>query len=57
MEIQELQGIELRYALDHAKEWIILAESWLAQVHSVFGQLGIHEDDWEDYGKFWCCHV
>ena len=52
MEIQDLQGIELSYLLYPLEECGILAESWLAQAHSVFSQLGIHEDDWEDYGKF-----
>jgi hypothetical protein len=56
-EVQELQGIELRYDLHPGGEWALLAESWLAQAHSVFSQLGIHEDDWGDYGKYWCCHV
>ena len=56
-EIKDLQGIELQYSLYPSEEWDILAESWLAQAHSVFSQLGIHEDDWVDYGKFWCCHV
>ena len=51
-EIQHLQGIELRYVVNPEEEWVILAESWLAQAHSVFSQLGIHEDDWGDYGKF-----
>ena len=51
-EIQGLQGIELRYALYSGGESGILSESWLAQAHSVFSQLGIHEDDWEAYGKF-----
>jgi hypothetical protein len=53
-EIQQLQGIELRYVLYPFEE---LAESWLAQAHGVFSQLGIREDVWEDYGKYWCCHV
>ena len=51
-EMQDLQGIELRYGVYPWDEWDILANSWLAQAHSVFSQLGIHEDDWEDYGKF-----
>ncbi|KAK7022829.1 hypothetical protein VNI00_016910, partial [Paramarasmius palmivorus] len=49
-EIQDLQGIELQYALHPAEEQAILLESWLAQAHCVFSQLGIHEDDWGDYG-------
>ncbi|KAK7014109.1 hypothetical protein VNI00_019406 [Paramarasmius palmivorus] len=48
-ETQDLQGIGLRYALDPPEEWMTLEGSWLAQAHSVFSQLGIHEDDWEDY--------
>ncbi|KAK7028996.1 hypothetical protein VNI00_014706, partial [Paramarasmius palmivorus] len=48
-EIQDFQGIELWYGVYPLEERRILAESWLAQAHSVFSQLGIHEDDWENY--------
>ena len=50
-EMQDLQEIELRYVLHSSEERLNLEESWLAQAHSVFSRLGIHEDDWEDYGK------
>ena len=51
-EIQYLEGIQLRYRVYPLEEWHILVESWVAQAHSVFSQLGVQEDDWGDYGKF-----
>ncbi|KAK7042988.1 hypothetical protein VNI00_008726 [Paramarasmius palmivorus] len=48
-EMPDLQGIELLYTLDPGEEQFILADTWLAQAHSVFSQLGIHKDGWEHY--------
>jgi hypothetical protein len=51
-ELRDLPGIDLWFALYPLEESDILLESWLAQAHSMFSQLGIHEDDWKNYGTF-----
>uniref|UniRef100_A0A0W0FIC3 Uncharacterized protein n=1 Tax=Moniliophthora roreri TaxID=221103 RepID=A0A0W0FIC3_MONRR len=55
-DIQDLQNQKLWLCYDLSKEWEKFAESWLSQAHSVFSQLGICENEWEEYtilGSFW----
>ncbi|ESK90994.1 hypothetical protein Moror_16392 [Moniliophthora roreri MCA 2997] len=48
-DIREMQVGEFQYALYPDDVYGVFTQSWLAQAHSIFGQLGIHKDDWEEY--------
>ncbi|KAI3613158.1 hypothetical protein WG66_001599 [Moniliophthora roreri] len=39
----------LQYELFHGSERLGIRRAWLAQLHSVFHRLGIHEEEWEKY--------
>uniref|UniRef100_A0A0W0FBX3 Uncharacterized protein n=1 Tax=Moniliophthora roreri TaxID=221103 RepID=A0A0W0FBX3_MONRR len=39
----------LKYELFHGSEQLDTESAWLAQAHSIFSQLGIHEDEREEY--------
>uniref|UniRef100_A0A0W0F6H1 Uncharacterized protein n=1 Tax=Moniliophthora roreri TaxID=221103 RepID=A0A0W0F6H1_MONRR len=54
MDIQDLSEIQLGYVVHSSEEQDVLTSSWLAQAHSIFNQLGIHEDEWEDYCMYNC---
>uniref|UniRef100_A0A0W0FCD4 Uncharacterized protein n=1 Tax=Moniliophthora roreri TaxID=221103 RepID=A0A0W0FCD4_MONRR len=41
--------LQLQYRLFHGSEQLDIESVWLAQAHSIFSQLGVHEDEWEDY--------
>ncbi|KAI3606077.1 hypothetical protein WG66_004005 [Moniliophthora roreri] len=42
-DVQDVRAMTLHYVLNGTDDF---CDSWLAQAHSVFSQLGIHEDDW-----------
>uniref|UniRef100_A0A0W0FLK2 Uncharacterized protein n=1 Tax=Moniliophthora roreri TaxID=221103 RepID=A0A0W0FLK2_MONRR len=39
----------LSYDLFHGGRKLDIQKTWLVQAHSVFSQLGIHEEEWEEY--------
>ncbi|ESK87474.1 hypothetical protein Moror_11595 [Moniliophthora roreri MCA 2997] len=39
----------LTYKLFHGTEQLDIESAWLAQAHSIFSQLGVHEDEWKKY--------
>ncbi|ESK82207.1 hypothetical protein Moror_8753 [Moniliophthora roreri MCA 2997] len=49
MDMQNMQEISLLYYLCPVEEYFNTCNSWLTQAHGVFDQLGLHEDEWEDY--------
>uniref|UniRef100_A0A0W0GD04 Uncharacterized protein n=1 Tax=Moniliophthora roreri TaxID=221103 RepID=A0A0W0GD04_MONRR len=51
MEIQDVQEMFLQYALYPDKKAFDFWDLWLTEAHSVFNQLGIHEDEWGDHCK------
>ncbi|ESK86064.1 hypothetical protein Moror_9378 [Moniliophthora roreri MCA 2997] len=44
-----LPPLPLKYELFHDSERLGIWSVWLAQAHSIFSQLGIHEGKWEEY--------
>ncbi|ESK83405.1 hypothetical protein Moror_15608 [Moniliophthora roreri MCA 2997] len=48
-DLQRVSEINLQYALHVPKSFDTLRMSWLAQAYSIFSQLQIPEDKWEDY--------
>ncbi|ESK87487.1 hypothetical protein Moror_11592 [Moniliophthora roreri MCA 2997] len=42
-------SLRLKYELFHGSEQLDTESAWLAQAHSIFSQLGIHEDEREEY--------
>ncbi|ESK83599.1 hypothetical protein Moror_12060 [Moniliophthora roreri MCA 2997] len=55
-DIQALHNHQFWLFYDLVGEWDEFAESWLSQAHSMFSQLGICKDEWEEYTimlRFW----
>uniref|UniRef100_A0A0W0FC42 Protein kinase domain-containing protein n=1 Tax=Moniliophthora roreri TaxID=221103 RepID=A0A0W0FC42_MONRR len=44
--------LQLQYRLFHGSEQLDIESVWFAQAHSIFGQLGVHEDEWDEYCDF-----
>ncbi|KAI3602598.1 hypothetical protein WG66_009360 [Moniliophthora roreri] len=53
-DIQDLQNQSFGLCYTLLGEWNELTESWLSQAHSVFSQLGICKDEWEEYTILSC---